>query len=492
MANPDLLQLLDARLAPDHVVVEEEARVWTWAELRAQVLQLAARLQVLQLRRVALHADNGAAWLIVDLACQRAGLPCIPLPLFFAPAQQQHVLASAGVDALFTAAAAQFDAAQWQTTACGLTGLSLLLRPVSAAPALPAGTGKVTFTSGSTGTPKGVCLSTAQQLLQGQALAQAVAVEAPRHLCVLPLGVLLENIGGVYAPLLAGGCVLLRPLQQLGFSGSALAEPKRLLAQLQALQPTTLILIPQLLQVLVQAAAAGWQPPAFRFIAVGGARVAPELVGSARALGLPVYEGYGLSECASVVSLNTPQADRPGTCGRPLPQVRLELHDGEFCVRGNLMLGYLGEPASWHPQRFATGDLGHLDADGFVHIDGRRKNLLISSYGRNIAPEWIESELLATLLFRDAVLLGDARPYCSALLYPATPGIDDARIQQAIDTLNARLPDYARIRRWWRLSQPLAAIPGLLTGNGRPRREAIAATFHDQIETLYPQPEAIA
>lgn len=492
MSAHDLLQLLDLRLTPDHIVVAEPERVWTWAELRAQALQLAAHLQALRLRRVALHADNTAAWLIVDLACQHARLPCIPLPLFFAPDQRRHVLDSAGADALFTAVPAQFAAGDWQQASCLLAGLLLLRRTVSRPPALPEGTGKVTFTSGSTGTPKGVCLSTAHQLRQAQSLALAVGLQAPRHLCVLPLGVLLENIAGVYAPLLAGGCVLLRPLQQLGFNGSALARPPQLLALLRTLQPATLILIPQLLQVLVQAAAAGWQPPPFRFIAVGGARVAPEMVQAARALGLPVYEGYGLSECASVVSLNTPQADRPGSCGRPLPQVQLERRDAELVVRGNLMLGYLGEPASWYPQTFATGDLGHLDAEGFVHIDGRRKNLLISSYGRNIAPEWVESELQATLLFRDAVLIGDARPWCSALLYPATPGIDDTRIQQAIDGINARLPDYARIRRWWRLPQPLALTPGLLTGNGRPRRDAIAATYQDQIARLYPQPEAIA
>lgn len=487
-----LLQLLDQRLPPTHVVVDDGVRRLDWQSLRARVQALAATLARLGVRRVALHADNCVEWLLVDLACQHAQLPCIPLPLFFSEAQRQHVLDSAGVDAIFTQLPDLFREPRLQPAACSEQGLTLLLRPVQQLPELPAGTGKLTFTSGSTGTPKGVCLSTAHQLLQASALGEAVGVKAPRHLCVLPLGVLLENIAGVYAPLLAGGTVLLRPLRMLGFEGSSLLHPQQFLRVLQELKPDSVILIPQLLQVLVHAAASGWKAPAFRFIAVGGARVAASLISSARALGLPVYEGYGLSECASVVSLNTPRGDRPGTCGRLLPHVQLLLRDGELVIRDNLMLGYLDDPQHWYPHEFATGDLGHIDADGFVHVEGRRKNLLISSYGRNIAPEWIESEVLATMLFRDVVLVGDAQPWCSALLYPVTSELGAAQIQQAIDRVNARLPDYACIKSWLRLTQPLAATPALLTANGRPRRDAINQHFKSQILALYPEHRSVS
>lgn len=480
-----LLQVLDQRLAPDHVVVEDGVQRCDWQALRARVMALAATLASAGAHRVALHADNCIEWVLVDLACQQAGVPCIPLPLFFSDVQREHVLASAGVDLIFTQAPGLFREPGQRQLACPEAGISLLQRTVVHLPALPAGTGKLTFTSGSTGTPKGVCLGNGHQLLQAEALGRAVGLPAPRHLCVLPLGVLLENIGGVYAPLLAGGTVLLRPLRQLGFEGSGLRHPEQFLRVLQELQPDTLILIPQLLQVLVHAAASGWRPPAFRFIAVGGARVAAGLIKSARTLGLPVYEGYGLSECASVVSLNTPAADQPGSCGRVLPHVKLIVREGEFIVQGNVMLGYLDDPQHWHAPEFATGDLGHIDADGFVHIEGRRKNLLISSYGRNIAPEWIESEVLGTLLFRDVVLVGDAQPWCSALLYPVTPDLSNAQVQQAIDRVNQRLPDYARIRSWLRLTQPLAATPALLTANGRPRRDAINRHFREQIAALY-------
>lgn len=103
-----------------------------------------------------------------------------------------------------------------------------------------------------------------------------------------------------------------------------------------------------------------------------GARVAAELIHSARALGIPAYEGYGLSECASVVSMNTPQHDQPGSCGKPLSHLQIQLaEDGELWVRGNSALGYIGEPLT--DEWLATGDLATLDEQGFLCIVGRKK-----------------------------------------------------------------------------------------------------------------------
>ncbi|MDR2155366.1 MAG: AMP-binding protein, partial [Burkholderiaceae bacterium] len=363
-------------------------------------------------------------------------------------------------------------------------GFGLYRADLAAAPALPPDTGKLTFTSGSTGTPKGVCLSHAQLLRQAQSLADAVGLRAPRHLCVLPLATLLENVAGVYAPLLAGGVVEVRGMETLGMSGSRMTDPRRFLRTIDEARPDTLILIPQLLQLLVQSVQVGWTPPPLRFIAVGGSRVSAALVQAARAAGLPVYEGYGLSECASVVSLNTPAHDLPGSCGRPLPHVQVRVADGEVLIDGNAMLGYVDDPASWGQRTIHSGDLGRLDAAGFLHIEGRRKNLLISSYGRNIAPEWVESELLATAAFSEAVVFGDAKPYCVALLSPAKASIDAALMQDAVAAANARLPDYAQVRRWLCLPRPLASL-GLCTANGRPRRAEIEIACAAELQALY-------
>ena len=151
-------------------------------------------------------------------------------------------------------------------------------------------TQKITFTSGSTGTPKGVCLSLESQLQVATSLYQSIGLEKPNHLCLLPLPVLLENLAGVYAPLLAGGTVNLVPLAELGFSGAQLLEPHKLIAAIERTEPNTLILVPELLTCLVAFAKQGWQAPkSLKFIAVGGAVVSQALIKQARELGLPVY-----------------------------------------------------------------------------------------------------------------------------------------------------------------------------------------------------------
>jgi long-chain acyl-CoA synthetase len=484
----------------DSVALVEAQQTLTRAALLARVASLSERLRKAAFTRIGLLADNSIDWIVVDLACMAAGITLVPLPVFFSNLQLQYVINSCRLEAVFanpnsspnnkTNELLQTQFAQVQPQVAGALGLfsqlkSAVLAGVDQA-LLPNNTGKVTFTSGSTGTPKGVCLSWEQQQKQAHMLADAVGLHGTRHLCVLPLSTLLENIAGVYSPLFAGGCVEVCSFAQLGFVGSRLQQPPLFLQRLSLSQPQTLILIPQLLHLLVQAVQQGWQPPALQFIAVGGSRVAPSLVQQARAAGLPVYEGYGLSECASVVSLNTPGHDKLGTAGKLLPHVQVSLVNQEIHVSGNAMLGYMGEPASWYQPTIATGDLGAVDADGFVHIQGRCKNLLISSYGRNIAPEWVESELLATPLLSEAVVFGEAQPYCVALVSPRDPRLPDSQIQHVIDQANQQLPDYAQVQRWSRLPLPLVQSPLLITANGRPRRTAIAEHYADVLAALYP------
>lgn len=480
----------------DPVLVSDGTEALTLTALAGRCSALAELLRREGLGVVALHQDNRPDWIVIDLACQMAAACLVPLPSFFSVEQLGHVLGSIPIDAVFTDRPdllaplcagrlrpdPEFSLPEFSLGDCTL----LRLEPAAPGAALPANSGKVTFTSGSTGRPKGVCLDNRQLWAQAESLAAASGLERPRHLCLLPLSTLLENVAGVYAPLLAGGEVSVPGLAEIGFEGSSALNPERFLRLLSQQQPHSIILTPQMLQLLVTAAGAGWVPPAsLRFVAVGGARVPPSLLEAAQVCGIPAFEGYGLSECASVVSLNVPGSNRPGSCGRPLPHVRVDSVDGEILVSGNAMLGYAGEPGSWRQQQIATGDLGFLDDDGYLHIDGRKKNLLISSYGRNIAPEWVEGEALAEGALAECLVFGDARPWCVALLSPRDPAAGDHVIQQSIERCNARLPDYARIRRWRRLAQPLAASQGLLTENGRPKRQAIAAHYRKTIDALY-------
>ena len=469
----DAMRAHDARLA-----LHQNDRVLSYSEVLQETDLRAERLCAAGCRRVAIALDNGLDWALWDLAVLQAGLVCVPLPAFFSPEQRAHVLDSSGIDTLIVD-----DSQVFMPLGFGAASAQLARRVVDAPPALPAGTLKITFTSGTTGQPKGVCLDAASMLAVAHSLRQASQpCSIERHLCVLPLATLLENIAGVYAPLLAGAVVEMLPMEEIGFSGASQFDVQRFLGSLQRSQPHSLILVPQLLLMLVTAAEHGAALPAsLRFIAVGGGRVAPALLRRAERLGLPVYEGYGLSECASVVCLNTPGETRIGSVGRPLPHVEVRIGAaGAVLVRGPRMLAYLGE-APLQDEWLDTGDLGHF-ADGFLVLQGRSKHQFITAYGRNVNPEWVESELVQQAPVAQAWLHGEALPVNVAVLVPRRHDLPDSALQAAVDTVNLELPDYARIHRWLRASEAFNAANGLATANGRLRREALLDRYRDAID----------
>ena len=459
-----------------------------WGDLAQSCEQLSERLKETSINVLALYAENSPAWVLIDLACQRAGIVLLPLPMFFSSEQIHHALTESGADAILTdqpSVLESLTAMQPVLQMMEYVGFSLFnLNTVSVK--LPKDTAKITFTSGSTGTPKGVCLSVAHQVKVAASLGVAIGLEQPRHLCLLPLSTLLENIAGVYAPLLQGGTVIVLPTSILGFEGSISCDGPTLAAAISQYQPGSLILLPQLLLLLVGALATGWESPSsLKFVAVGGAKVATPLLAQAHALGLPVYEGYGLSECGSVVSLNTPRNNKQGCVGKLLQHVSVKEGDDELVVSGACMLGYAGDEDSWYQSAIATGDVGEMDDDGFLSISGRQKHCLISSFGRNIHPEWPESEALAGSILQQCVVFGEAQPYCSALISPRDPAITDEEITQWIGMVNQTLPKYAQIQVWHRLVEPLHFEDDLVTSNGRPIRENIYQQYQAIIEDMY-------
>lgn len=463
-----------AAFGPRTALVEDSHEL-TYDGLLAAVASRSRHLRELGAQRVALALDNGIDWVLWDLAALHAGLVCVPVPGFFSADQQRHVLDSAGIDCLIGAGAPGFATVE----------NDIHRRTVAQPPELHAGTCKITYTSGTTGQPKGVCLDLATQLAVADSLVKASASrEVERHLCILPLATLLENIAGVYAPLLAGARVELMPMAQIGLSGASGFDLMRFLQALQAAQPNSLILLPQLLLALVSAAERKLPVPnSLRFVAVGGGRVSAQLLQRADALGLPIFEGYGLSECASVVCLNTPEQRHIGSTGKPLEHLQIRLtDDGEVLVKGARMLGYIGDPAP-QGEWLRTGDLGHFE-DGFLVLHGRKKHQFITAYGRNVNPEWVESELVQQLPIAQAWLHGEALPANVAVLVPRYPNTPDAQLQAAVDAVNHGLPDYARVHHWLRADAPFNASNDLATANGRLRRTALFTHYQAAIEAL--------
>ncbi len=468
------------------------------AELLAAVSDEARWLAGTGSRRFGLLAANSRAWAVADLALLGGGMVNVPLPHHFGREQLVHALTTAGVQALLTDAPMRLLDLPMGWRLAGHSphsGLSLLVGAavdLRARP-LPSGTLKVTYTSGSTADPKGVCL-TAEALETVAASVAAVAsrLRISRHLALLPLATLLENVAGLYAAWLAGATCWL-PSATAGAIAGGTLTPATLLGEISHHDPQSLILVPELLRLLVGGAESGWKPPVDgRFFAVGGARVSPDLLERAARCAIPVFEGYGLSECGSVVCLNTPAAARRGSVGQPLPHATVSLDGhGEIHVGGMRMAGYIGAPPLPPGATLATGDLGEIDAEGYVYVRGRLKNLFINSFGRNLSPEWIESELAQEPAIGQVVVFGEARPDVVALVTPAGPAASPAAVAEGVARANARLPQYARVARYRVIGERFSVANGLLTGNGRPRREQIRHRYAEQIDHLYQEPDHV-
>lgn len=479
------------RLSGQAVLTDAE-RTLTGDELAERVARVVSALLDItpEVRVLGLQADNGFDWIVADLAAQEARITLVPLPAFFTPAQCEHAIKVSQMDAIFTMAPAAAEALGF-ADATRLPGISLLIlrRKRHRTAHFPAGTVKITFTSGTTGDAKGVCLDDRTQWRVAESLVEALAgVQIERHLCLLPLAVLLENVAGVYTPLLRRTVCCVPSLRDVGMTGASGFDAKACLAAIKRYDAQSVILLPQMLAALTEALDEGAEKPSsLRFAAVGGAKVSASLLDRARARGVPVYEGYGLSECSSVVALNVPGGDRPGSVGRPLSNARVTIaSNGEILVRGQAMLGYTGDRESRdEASAICTGDLGRIDTDGFLHINGRLKQQLITSFGRNVAPEWPEAELMAGGAIAQAVVFGEARPALCAVIVPRSTQITDAIVAADIAAANQRLPDYARIAGWIRADTPFLAGNGLATANGRPRREQISARYQDRIDRLY-------
>ena len=501
----DILALLSEK--PDAIFIEWQNGSISYAEAGQTISRFIDILTPYHAKTIAIFADNQADWILLDLSCQIMDVCCIPLPLFFSTQQLEHAIQSANIDLIISDQKQRLSSLSTSITdevaQLNTLGIYQLKHPLKreAEAVKPAQTRKITFTSGSTGTPRGVCLSRSQQWRVAESLATTVTGatennQGIRHLCILPLSTLLENIAGIYAPLLVTGTIIVSPMQSLGFNGSSDFQLQKLLQTISQVQPTSLILLPQLLLALVGAVKSGWQvPDSLKFIAVGGGKVSAQLLQQAHQSGLPAYEGYGLSECASVVSLNTPAENKTGSVGKPLAHLEVEIRNQEIIIHGQAFLGYLNQPESWQPIQVHTGDLGYLDDEGFLYINGRKKNIIISSFGRNISPEWIESELQCHPIIQQCIVTGDNRPYCLAIIFPRqlnASANQDKLIQQWIDKVNQSLPDYAQIKAWLKLTQAMSVENGMMTENGRPRRHHIISHYQQEIDQLYNTGEACA
>jgi long-chain acyl-CoA synthetase len=237
------------------------------------------------------------------------------------------------------------------------------------------------------------------------------------------------------------------------------------------------------------------------------------------AMGVSIFEGYGLTETSPIVAVTRPGHVRPGYVGQPLwetwegkPYVKLA-EDGEILVRGpNVMQGYWKNEQATREAfdaegYFHTGDIGLLDRAGRLKITDRKKEILVTSGGKNVAPQPIENMLRADKYIEQAVLIGDHRNFISAILVPHFPtlrhwaqhkhlpfesdaelaGLPEvkAKLMRQVEHVNVKLSKYERVRRIIILDQEMTAENGLLTPSLKVKRRAVAGAFKERIDVVY-------
>jgi long-chain acyl-CoA synthetase len=533
-------------------------------DLSQRVLDLARALHAYGVHpgdRVALLAPNGPFWAVADFAIQAVGAVTVPLYVNQGPAEVRYILNDASptlilaqgerpMRHLVEAVADQ----QWLpgvvcngppppelSRAQELEGFLSTGRdcPESRVRERLAAVGRdhlatLVYTSGTTGWPKGVELTHGNLLSNLEGILRVLAVRpSDRLLSMLPLAHIFERTAGHFLPYLCGAEV------------AYARGPQTVASDLPATRPTVLLSVPRLYQLfydrlqhhlhvnrplatLARWAALGsdeaptWrQRPArallkrlvrqrmggrLRLLVSGGAPLAPEVARFFHNLGLPVLEGYGQTEAAPVIAVNPPEGNRPGTVGRALPNVEVRLAaDGEILVRGpNVMRGYWNRPAETEDTLdgpwLHTGDVGEQDADGFLRLTDRKKDILVSSGGENIPPQRVELRLTADPLIQQAVVFGDRRPYIVALIVPdwetlghhlpeGEPSPDDAAtrrlVRERMQHALAGLPDHEQVRRFQILAEPLTQEAGELTPTLKVKRRIVAERYSEAIRGLY-------
>ncbi len=373
--------------------------------------------------------------------------------------------------------------------------------------AQPPSLATIRFTSGTTGEPKGVMFSFEQLKWLGEVLTNLLSWKdrntQMRYLSFLPMSHVVEGILAAYAPycmLCDAKIYYLNDFQMLTH-----ALPK--------VRPTVFFSVPRFFEKLweqVELSPVGQKYLALKEgklktltakflrwavlrkagldkcsqLIVGSAPISEQLLLKFRALGIEIHNAYGQTE-APLITLNRLGDNVIPSIGTPLPDTEVSTNpDGELIVKGpQVALGYYQlESDTFQKGELHTGDLGHIGPDGHVFISGRKKDMLITSYGKNINCGKIEERLMDIPCVEHAVLVGEQRPYCTALLW-LNSGKDT--LQKDIVQMNAQLSHPEQVKRWKVMERPMSIKNGELTPNLKVKRNVVIAHHQQEIEEMY-------
>jgi long-chain acyl-CoA synthetase len=548
-----------ARFGDRTLLRHHDGTAWrevSWARFQDLVVRVAARLVsegVAAGDRVVIMSENRLEWLYSDFAIQAAGAVTVPI-YPSTPARMAQVIADdAGArvalvadelaDRLSLDRVVRFEAdlPRWVEAE---PDPELLAEVQSRAEAVrPDDLATLVYTSGTTGVPKGVMLPHSAFVDMAHSALQVHDIgPGDESLSFLPYAHVFERINGVFVGLTAGASTWLS------------RGVPRLVDDLRECRPTVMVAVPRVYEKMHQQVLAlvreapfhrralfrwavdvgrrrsrGQRAPLhgladrlvlsalrerltggrLRFFVTGGAPLSAHVEEFFWAIGVKILNGWGMTETASGATSNTEARHRFETVGPPLPGVELRIDlDGEILVRGpGNMRGYYNDPEAttltiddgW----IRTGDIGEIDADGFLRITDRKKELIKTAGGKFVAPSPIETRLMKDPLIERAVVLGDERPYVVALIVPdwaavrALRGIEgrpedlagDERvrgaIQECVDQVNADLGSWETVKYFELLAGDLSEEAGELTPTLKVKRRTVQERYRGVIESMY-------
>ena len=521
--------------------------------------------------RVAICYSNSIEWVVFDQAALRQGLVVVPLYMADRHENIAYVISDSMAKLILFESAEQWQAvsASDENLAC-LKRVLLMEPPITDSELVKViddwlpeqgqnlergiteadDLASIVYTSGTTGRPKGVMLSHKNMLCNAYSGMRSVALKpADRLLSFLPLSHSLERTVGYYAPMLSGSSVTFnRSIPELA-------------DDLLEVKPTVMVSVPRIFErvhnqiyanlkdssrlkrlLFEEAIIIGWQrflysqgeekwQPRFllhglfdflvarpvraklggnlKFVVVGGAALSLDVAKTFISLGIPLLQGYGLTETSPVVSVNTLACNRPDSIGLPLRGVEVKLMENdELWVRGeSVMQGYWRNPEATDDvmsgEWLRTGDRASIDEQGFIRIIGRIKDILVLANGEKVAPPDIEAAMLREPMIEQAVVLGEGKAYLAALLV-LNPTLWQQHCKKAgwhDESLNtttgqeyllglvaaqlSEFPGYVQIRKVHASFIEWTVESGLLTPTLKTKRASVKQHFADEIDELY-------
>jgi long-chain acyl-CoA synthetase len=538
-----------------HHKVGNEWQVETWADMQRHVLAVASALIAAGVKprdSVLLISENRVEWLYCDFAIQTVGAITVPIYPQSPAELAQAIAADCGATyaiASNAALASKLKAggalreivtmdgkvADWvRQTTPNLAEIGARLGELT-----PEDICTIVYTSGTTGTPKGVELAHRNLVDTARAVPKIHPLsDKDSSLSWLPYAHVFGRINEIFDGMVYGGETwistgldhLVEEIQQV--KPTVMCSSPRVYEKMhaaviarvheaspvkqaifkwavrigtrfsQADRPGPLLQAQRRLADRLVLAALRKQLTGgrLRFFISGGAALSRDIEEFFWAIGVPILNGWGLTETSSGVCSNTLYQHRFLTVGKPFPGVELKIaDDGEILVKGiGNMLGYHNNPEAtaevlkdgW----FYTGDIGEVDADGYLKITDRKKSLFKTSGGKYIAPLHLEHSLLSDPIIERAVVVGEGRPYVTALIVPnwafaKSKGLDEAavraRIQKTVDEVNSHLGSWETIKYFTLLPHDFTEKDGELSLKLDVKRKVIAEHYRDQIEAMY-------